>query len=135
MLLLRTICTLITVHTWHSEVTEMKILHFILLFCVVLVDTDHFKKYTNCGLAIGNVVIINGGKQCHYCSCIIRCTEEPYCIAVEYNKNTKICKLLYNTGPEYRTVANNKKETYISATRYVQPGNIFFIIFYKFFIF
>ena len=103
----------------------MKILGFISVFIVVAADMDHFKKYPNCGIAIGNVVIINGGKQCHYCSCIIRCTEEPYCIAVEYNKNTKLCKLLYNTGPEYRTVANNKKETYISATRYAQPGNIY----------
>ena len=98
----------------------MMILYF-LLFCVVLVDTDHFKKYTNCGIAIGNVVIINGGKQCHYCSCIIRCTEEPYCIAVEYNKKTELCKLLYNTGSPYRAVPKSGIELYISSN-YVQPG-------------
>ena len=76
----------------------MLFLYYILtlygIFFIFCVNTEIFTKRDNKTVFFGSVSSVSLDNKCHFCACLVRCSEDAHCIGVETNKMKPGCKFL-----------------------------------------
>ena len=98
------------------------ITNFWILLSGIKADVDNFQRLTNRSITFGDVKLIHQDINCHFCTCLVRCTEESNCIAAEINKINGVCKLLYNTVNTYGVIPSSESDTYITSEFILSGG-------------
>ena len=76
-----------------------------------------FTKLDNKTVSYGSVLSVTLDNGCHFCTCLVRCTEDVYCVGAEINKIGSKCRLLLldnSTGNVHVLTDNIKREVYIT---------------------
>ena len=69
-------------------------LYGIFFFFIFCVNTEIFTKRDNETVFFGSVSSVSLDNKCHFCTCLVRCSEDAHCIGVETNKMRPGCKFL-----------------------------------------
>ena len=97
-----------------------------------------FTKLDNKTVSFGSVSSVSLDNRCHFCTCLVRCTEEVHCVGAEINKIGSKCRLLIldnSTGNVHVLRSNINQAVYVTPelNEYgeIQPNNLTFF-FYNF---
>ena len=103
---------------------------------IVFVNTETFTKLDNKTVSFGSVSSVSLDNGCHFCTCLVRCTEDVQCVGAEITKIGSKCKLLLldnSTGNAHALRNNTSFEVYVTSgfTEYgeIEPNIYFFYIF------
>ena len=67
-------------HQTETMLYRLFILHLWFGFLIVFVNTETFTKLDNKTVSFGSVSSVSLENGCHFCACLVRCTEDVYCV-------------------------------------------------------
>ena len=105
-----------------------------LVFLKIFVNMEKFTKIENKTVYFGSVSSVSLDNGCHFCTCLVRCTEDVHCVGVETNKIRTKCKLMLqdNSTRNVHALKNNINYDVYVTTEFDEYGkNITNIIRYN----
>ena len=76
-----------------------------------------FAKLDNKTGTFGSVSSVSLEKGCHFCTCLVRCTEDVHCVGIEIIEIRFVCRLLLldnSTGNVHVFGNNINREVYVT---------------------